>query len=255
MSNAYRARSEFLKRAVAALNSSRVAGHRVHSMEHTNLRVEAHEVRTEGLLDLTGIEVVSWDVDGTLYTMHHLSKAMRGIWIGRLLEGRLLQDIYDLMQLWQFRREMTRVRASGGEIDVAGLRAIQGKDIEAEMRWYGQAIESIGPRAGVVETIDRIAGAGVRQIVVSDYRSDYKLQALGLDCRFERVFSGEELGFLKPSPRIFLAVAQAIGVEPAQILHIGDRLETDGLAAQLAGCSHFILSGNDPVQLGVFRTI
>jgi HAD superfamily hydrolase (TIGR01509 family) len=40
---------------------------------------------------------------------------------------------------------------------------------------------------------------------------------------------------LKPDPEGYLLAARTLGVEPAQCLVIGDRLDADGAAAQAAG--------------------
>ncbi len=45
----------------------------------------------------------------------------------------------------------------------------------------------------------------------------------------------EEVGFRKPRPEIFRAVVEALDLPPAQILHIGDRLDADVAGAARAG--------------------
>ncbi len=48
------------------------------------------------------------------------------------------------------------------------------------------------------------------------------------------VFSGE-VGWRKPSPRIFAAALQALGAEPATTVHVGDRVREDVDGAHAAG--------------------
>ena len=191
---------------------------------------------------------MSWDVDGTLYALPQLVRAMYGLYAKRLIDPQFVQNLREITKLWQYRRSMARVRSAGGKIDAETAKVIMAKDMAAEQRWYGQAIQSIGPRPGIVETIQRIDEVGIRQVVISDYVCDYKLRALGMGHCFERLFAGEELGMLKPSPELFLSVAPKIGVTPEQILHIGDRADTDGVAAQKAGCKSLILGDNDPLD-------
>lgn len=61
------------------------------------------------------------------------------------------------------------------------------------------------------------------------------LQRMGLDHWFAQSFSARTLGFAKPDPRGFAAVAAAAGLEPQQLLHVGDHPEQDVLGARAAG--------------------
>ncbi len=53
---------------------------------------------------------------------------------------------------------------------------------------------------------------------------------------FNFAFSAEQLNASKPAPDHFLAAQQASNASAAQIVHIGDHIEHDVLAAQQAGC-------------------
>lgn len=61
------------------------------------------------------------------------------------------------------------------------------------------------------------------------------LRETGLLDRFDAVVVSETLGIRKPRREIFDAVAQALGLAPAEILHVGDRLEADVAGAAAAG--------------------
>ena len=54
------------------------------------------------------------------------------------------------------------------------------------------------------------------------------------------VISAEE-GIEKPDPRMFLRACERLGVSPAALLHVGDRLDEDVEGARAAGCQalHF----------------
>ena len=79
------------------------------------------------------------------------------------------------------------------------------------------------------------------QVILTDYESDYKLQGLGLEEYFDAVYVGERMGFLKPSPAPFARVLEDFGLAPECMLHIGDRVDTDGAGAGAAGCPSIIL--------------
>ena len=181
-------------------------------------------------MDLRDLEVVSWDVDGTLYSRPRMIRAlvMRGL-------VHPIAALRAIGTLERFRREMQRARRRGGV-----LPAPVARDRAVEARWYGPAIARAGVRPGVRELTAHFAARGLRQVVLSDYHADYKLEALGLGGAFERAYAGEALGFLKPAAELFAAVTRALAVPPERILHIGDRADTDG-AAVAAGWRVVIL--------------
>jgi FMN phosphatase YigB (HAD superfamily) len=193
-------------------------------------------------MDFRDIEIVSWDVDGTLYELPRMVRSLWWLGLGGLVR-RPIRTVRELRRLGRFRRAMNRVRAAGGAL---GNRLPADRDelVAIEERWYGRAIARVGLRPGVAELLDRFAGEGVRQVVISDYRADYKLAALALTDRFDRVYAGEQLGYLKPAPELFLRVAADLEVAPGSILHIGDRRDRDGVAAKAAGC-RVLIAGED----------
>lgn len=186
------------------------------------------------------IELVSWDVDGTLYDLRRMMRAM--VWLGvrGLLGAGAVRNVRELRRLARFRSAMARVRARGGAL-AGELPADRAELLELERRWYGRAIARVGPRPDAVALLDRFTAAGVRQIVVSDYRADYKLALLGLTDRFDRLYAGEDLGHLKPSPGIFTPILADLAIPPSRILHIGDRPDRDAAAAHPHGLHVHIL--------------
>lgn len=78
-----------------------------------------------------------------------------------------------------------------------------------------------------------------------ELREDYDIYAIsngnadiariGLGHIFSRHFSAISVGAAKPDPRIYRAAIAAAGVEPGQIIHIGDHPEQDVAAAAAVG--------------------
>jgi HAD superfamily hydrolase (TIGR01509 family) len=58
---------------------------------------------------------------------------------------------------------------------------------------------------------------------------------LGLGDCFEQVIDSGKVGVEKPDPRIFQIAAQAIGIEPANSLYVGDVYSIDYAGAKVAG--------------------
>lgn len=186
------------------------------------------------------IELVTWDVDGTLYSMPAVKRAVIFAAIRGLFSLRIARNLRELSLLGRFRKSMARARSAGGQLPDGAL-AERDRVLAAEHRWYRPAIEKVGVAPGIFELMDRFDRAGIRQVVVSDYRADYKLEALGLRDRFAASYAAEDHGALKPSPAVFHAVIADHHIAPERILHIGDRDDTDTIAAQAAGCQATLL--------------
>ncbi len=192
-------------------------------------------------MDLTSIRVVSWDVDGTLYSVQRMRWQLLFLLLKEMTPTRGLRSIRELMALRQFRMVMERARTSDEALPAAVEQDHRKLLLEMEHHWYGRAIQRIGPRPGVVDLLAFLAAQGLTQVILSDYESNYKLASLGLQDRFQSVYAGESLGFIKPSPRGLQRIADDFEISPAHLLHIGDRAETDGVAARAAGCPSLIL--------------
>ncbi len=70
-------------------------------------------------------------------------------------------------------------------------------------------------------------------VAVSNGNAD--LQRVGLQAHFRGALSAREFGVGKPDVRIFHAAAQAAGVAPETVLHIGDDAHLDAVGALNAG--------------------
>lgn len=62
-----------------------------------------------------------------------------------------------------------------------------------------------------------------------------KIDQLALRDRFDEILVAGDLGIYKPDPRIFLRLAEALGVSPAETLFVGDSFESDVVGAAAAG--------------------
>jgi putative hydrolase of the HAD superfamily len=85
-----------------------------------------------------------------------------------------------------------------------------------------EVARSNGWRIGVLTN-----GHGVQQ--------NAKLAAIGLAELVDVVSTSEGLGFSKPAPEAYHLTCEALGVDPADTLMIGDNLELDVVAARSAG--------------------
>lgn len=82
-----------------------------------------------------------------------------------------------------------------------------------------------------------------------------KLRAFGIHDRFEVVLCADELGHSKPAPEAFHAACEELGVRPDEAAYVGDRPDTDALAATAAGLTGIWIDRDGTVQSppGVLR--
>ena len=109
-----------------------------------------------------------------------------------------------------------------------------------------QSHEKTKPKAGAIEYLELFRAKKIPQFVVSDFAAKEKLQALGIEKYFEGMISCEEQGAFKPNPLGLKKVLEQTGTSADKLLHIGDRLDTDGLAAKNLGCRFALIeAGNN----------
>ena len=144
-----------------------------------------------------------------------------------------------LRDLYRFDKRAAAARAAGGALDRSWASTIPTR-LEAEARLLLPVIRRLGPRAGAADLLTRLRPRTL--IAVSDFDAEAKLEALGLRHHFDHTYAAERCGALKPDPfAVFRAALADLGIAPSTLLHVGDRPDTDGLAARAAGARALIL--------------
>lgn len=97
------------------------------------------------------------------------------------------------------------------------------------------------PFPGVKEGLDRMRGAGFHLACITNKAARFTVPLLGrtgLQGYFELVLSGDSLPKRKPDPMPLFHACSHFGIEPPEMLLIGDSLN-DAQAARAAGCHVF----------------
>jgi HAD superfamily hydrolase (TIGR01549 family) len=194
------------------------------------------------MIELHPIKLVSWDIDGTLYSIRHMKWHLMRMFLSEIARSQGLAARKELAALRAYRARINDARLAGGALaEFFLMQNCREVLLEKEKRWYGPALQKTGPRSGVASVISFLATRDIPQVVLSDYEAAYKLDSLGLAGCFASIYVGERLGFVKPSPAGFQRAADDFDVSTASLLHIGDRADRDEAGARAAGCQCLIL--------------
>lgn len=188
---------------------------------------------------LAGVAAVSFDLDGTLYSTQGLRRRVVGEALRQSLGRGRRAPFADLGTLRRSYRRAEAARRRGGRLD-DGWAASKAARLAAESRLLLPVLRRLGPAPGVLPLLETLRRRVDRLVVVSDYEPGAKLEALGLDGRFDRCCAAEEAGRLKPDPAVFRRALADLGIAPEALLHLGDRADTDRAAAEAAGCRALI---------------
>jgi FMN phosphatase YigB (HAD superfamily) len=195
-------------------------------------------------MDWSGIALVSWDLDGTLYDSESFWRAFRRRVWAQLRPGRFWRTLSELWLLRSYRRWVAACRSEGGAIEEIPARYCGEEAEEILDRWISAPVREAGASPGVRELMSELARRGIAQVVVTDLRCFGKLHALGLPSCIDEVFEGESLGWIKPHAALFSAVLKTRGLPSNAVLHIGDRVDTDRPAAEAHGIQ-CLIRGHD----------
>ena len=193
------------------------------------------------------IRAVALDIDGTLYPSMGLYLMNFGFGLRHYRRLRAFAKVRNELH----RRSIDPAARPTMPRDLAGFRALQASllaelvgceaheaAVWAEEVMYGELEDSfdrVRPFPGVEPCLKRFTDAGLRLAALSDFPAPKKLEMLGLRGFFDLALSSEESGFLKPAPEPFLAVAEGLGIDPADILYVGNSLRLDVLGAKTVG--------------------
>jgi putative hydrolase of the HAD superfamily len=201
-------------------------------------------------MDWDCIDLVVFDVDGTLYDQRALRIRMAWELCSHTLSTLDFTVPQTLRAYRKLRENMADEEIEDFETELIGktadstgapsdkIRAVVEEWIELRPLSHLAALRF----TGLVELFSRLKRKGKSVGIFSDYPAAAKLAALGLAADF--VVSAGDAGVkkLKPHPRgleVLMKVAQAV---PARTILIGDRGDRDGLAARRAGAACLIRS-------------
>ncbi|MDR2509747.1 MAG: HAD family hydrolase [Spirochaetaceae bacterium] len=181
-------------------------------------------------------DAIAFDIDGTLYPNYRLYI--------RLIP-RVIAD-FRLVNAFRKARRIIRQHLPKGsffdaqaEIIARILREDQTqckiKIEELIYREWSSVFKTIKPFKYVRETLELFQKQGLKTAAMSDFPPHEKLVHLNLSGLWNVELGSEFTGRLKPDPRPFLRLAEALAVPPERILYVGNSVKYDIAGAKRVG--------------------
>lgn len=105
-------------------------------------------------------------------------------------------------------------------------------------RYNGYRRESLTLWPGALDLLTRLRARGLQLgLITNGFAETHreKIALLALENAFDEVFIADEVGLLKPDPRLFRLAAERLGVQPEACAMVGDRPERDIHGAHAVG--------------------
>ena len=206
--------------------------------------------------NMSNVRGVLFDVDGTLYHQNclrfivaiHFAMYVLIRPFKTLKEIRIVRS-YRSAQEWLREKNAPSVPlTSNAQLD----RTVMATGISSEevslcvnewMKKLPLRFLSLCSRKWLIRLIHCWDRLGVPMGVYSDYQAKDKLEELGLKNKMHIVVCSEDIDVrsLKPDPRGFEVAAAKMGLNPSQVVYIGDREDVDAVGALNAGMTPIIV--------------
>jgi phosphoglycolate phosphatase len=179
----------------------------------------------------------AFDLDGTLIdTAPDLSVAVNAMLLG--LNGRKLSEERIREHIGGGIERLVDRTLSEGLREVPDAR-VRSTGLAMFVRAYGEHLfQHSRLYPGVSETLHQLASAGVALCCVTNKQSRFALpllEAARLNSLLAFTLCADRIADRKPSPNLLLAAGARLGIEPAELLYVGDS-HADVAAARAAGC-------------------
>lgn len=137
----------------------------------------------------------------------------------------------------------------------AGLFSMA-KETEIAERCYGRVISTLGTTRSIVEQLAK----EFPMVLVTNFYGNMPvvLDEFGLDVYFRQIVESSVVGLRKPDPALFALGVEALGLEPEEVIVIGDSYRKDIYPSLSIGCSAVWLKNicwaEEPVEPGYGAT-
>ena len=107
------------------------------------------------------------------------------------------------------------------------------------------------------EVLLHLKQAGCPMVLVSNFYGNIStvLREFRLDGIFQQIIESAVVGIRKPDPRIFTLGVEALGLQPEEVVVVGDSVDKDIIPARAAGCRTVWFKGEGWTDAPVDETI
>ncbi|PVZ65617.1 HAD family hydrolase [Pelagibaculum spongiae] len=200
-------------------------------------------IENNKLLSAEFVKAISFDLDDTLWdNIPVIMGAERALWGWLNINAPRIAKKFSMWEMIQ-QRQLLSEKYPELAHDLSALR-IKGLTLACEVTGEDPVIAKLGYDFFIQER-NRIFIAPEVFSLLEELKKHYQLCAitngnsdinrLGLDKYFDFSISPKDAGVLKPAKKIFHMAAEQLKLQPAQIAHVGDSLETDVMGANQAG--------------------
>jgi putative hydrolase of the HAD superfamily len=211
----------------------------------------------DGHLNTDVIKGVVFDVDGTLYFQWPVRLIVLALLIANHFHEparlvRILKVIRKYRALQEHLRHACRDGGAGPDHQSAMTAALTGETedfvewtVEEWIRKRPLSVLRYFVRPGVLDLLRKLCEQGYKVGAYSDYPCKEKLKRMNLPAYFSCVVSSFDRDVLafKPHRKGFLVCSRKMGLEPREILYIGDRVDVDSVGARRSGMQVVLVGG------------
>lgn len=182
------------------------------------------------------IKAVAFDIDGTMYPDINLYVKIAPYFF---------KNLNFFIQYNKVRKILHRTAPLPDFFEYQGrllgeymqLPTLEARRLIDEKVYHGlcRYFEIVKPYPHVLETFQKFKEAGLKTGILSDFPPHQKGDIFGCAPYCDVIMGSEECGALKPSAYTFGILAQRLGLEPGEILYVGNSISSDIRGAKAAG--------------------
>lgn len=200
---------------------------------------------------IDGIKAVVFDIDGTLYPQFRLNIRI------------VFHFLRHVKVFYHFARVRSQLRRTAPLPNLFRYQAVlmsermkcsteQAAEVLDDIAYTGlkKYFTNIKPFKNVKDAFANLKAAGYKIAVLSDFPPEQKGEMWGLKPYCEKILSAEKIGALKPSKYTFGILAMQLGLEPQEIMYVGNHAKYDIVGAKNAGMKTAYL---EPLWRRIFR--
>jgi len=212
------------------------------------------------ILSIRKYKLFIFDLDGTLYEQRKLRRKMTTCLILKLIFFQLSFTDLKIISVFRKQRELHKGAQSNNlESDqykwcanVSGIPEERIKKV-VERYMYNFPLKYLEKYTypGVKPVFKFLNKNNYKIAVYSDFPIEEKLAAMNLKAHMTLYSTHASVGHFKPNKSGLLKICQTLGVPVEEAIFIGDRDDTDGESARMAGMSFLLVNINE-ARKGIF---